>query len=57
MKTKSRFDAVAFQRKVRQELGARYANNREGLLRDLRLKYGKHAKLKPVARTTGKAHK
>ena len=36
---KKKFDAVKFQRKVREELGKKYRFNREGFLRELKEKY------------------
>ena len=39
---KKEFDAVRFQRKVREELGKKYTSNREAFLRELNEKYGKH---------------
>lgn len=36
---KKRFDAVAFQRKVREDLGKRYATDREAFLRELEQRY------------------
>ncbi len=37
---KKRFDAVKFQRKIREELGKRYSVNRDEFLRELNKKYG-----------------
>lgn len=37
---KKKFDAVKFQRKVREELGKKYNSNRKAFLRELREKYG-----------------
>ncbi len=37
---KKKFDAVKFQRKVREELSKKYLSNREGFLRELKEKYG-----------------
>ncbi|MCK4728996.1 MAG: hypothetical protein KAT27_08745 [Desulfobacterales bacterium] len=37
---KKKFDAVKFQRKVREELSKKYSSNREAFLRELREKYG-----------------
>ncbi len=37
---KKKFDAVKFQRKVREELSKEYTSDREGFLRELREKYG-----------------
>jgi len=36
---KKSFDAVAFQRRIREELGRRYDADRDGFLRELREKY------------------
>jgi ribosomal protein L29 len=35
-----KFDAVKFQRKVREELSKKYITERESLLRELKEKYG-----------------
>jgi hypothetical protein len=37
---KKKFDAVEFQRKVREELSKRYSANRNAFLRELKEKYG-----------------
>ena len=37
---KKSFDAVKYQRKVREELSEKYASNREAFLKELRDKYG-----------------
>ena len=37
---KKKFDAVKFQRKVREELSERYLSGRETFLRELARKYG-----------------
>ena len=37
---KKKFDAVKFQRKVREELSKKYSSNREAFLRELKEKYG-----------------
>ena len=37
---KKKFDAVKFQRKVREELSKKYSSNREAFLRELKKKYG-----------------
>jgi hypothetical protein len=37
---KKKFDAVEFQRKVREELSKEYSSNREAFLRELKEKYG-----------------
>ncbi|GFP30712.1 hypothetical protein HKBW3C_03139 [Candidatus Hakubella thermalkaliphila] len=37
---KKKFDAVKFQRKVREELSEKYSSNREAFLRELKEKYG-----------------
>ena len=37
---RKRFDAVKFQRKVREELSKRYSTNRDAFLRELKEKYG-----------------
>lgn len=37
---KKKFDAVEFQRKVREELGKKYSTNRDAFLRELKEKYG-----------------
>jgi len=37
---KKKFDAVKFQRKVREELSKKYSTNRDAFLRELREKYG-----------------
>lgn len=38
---KKRFDAVEFQRKVREELSKKYSENRESFLRELKRRYGR----------------
>ena len=37
---KKKFDAVRFQRKIREQLSERYLSNREAFLRELREKHG-----------------
>ena len=37
---KKKFDAVQFQRNVREELSEKYSSNREVFLRELKEKYG-----------------
>ncbi len=37
---KKEFDAVKFQREVREELSKKYSSNREAFLRELKKKYG-----------------
>jgi len=37
---KKKFDAVEFQRKVREELSKKYSTNRDTFLRELKEKYG-----------------
>jgi len=37
---KKKFDAVRFQRKIREELGKKYSTNRDEFLRELKTKYG-----------------
>ncbi len=37
---KKKFDAVEFQRKIREELGEAYLSDREGFLCELEEKYG-----------------
>ena len=37
---KKKFDAVMFQRKIREQLSERYLSNREAFLRELKEKYG-----------------
>lgn len=37
---KKKFDAVKFQRKMREELSKRYNSDREAFLRELKEKYG-----------------
>lgn len=41
-----RFDAVKFQRKVREELSKKYTTNREAFLKELKKKYGNLQKQK-----------
>jgi len=43
---RKKFDAVKFQRKVREELSEKYAANREAFLRELKEKYGNLQKQK-----------
>jgi len=38
---KKKFDAVKFQRKIREELGERYNSDRDAFLCELKEKYGK----------------
>ncbi len=38
---KKKFDAVDFQRRVREDLSKKYTSNREAFLRELKEKYGK----------------
>ncbi len=37
---KKKFDAVKFQRQVREEVSEKYSSNREAFLRELKEKYG-----------------
>ena len=37
---KKKFDAVKFQRKVREELSKKYSTNRDAFIRELKEKYG-----------------
>jgi hypothetical protein len=37
---RKKFDAVKFQRKVREELSKRYSTNRDAFLHELKEKYG-----------------
>lgn len=41
-----RFNAVKFQRKVREELSKKYTTNREAFLKELKKKYGNLQKQK-----------
>ena len=43
---KKKFDAVGFQRKVRQKLSKSYSSNRGNFLKELREKYGYSRKQK-----------
>ncbi|KKM06868.1 hypothetical protein LCGC14_1739680 [marine sediment metagenome] len=43
---KKKFDAVKFQRKVREEMSEKYCSNREAFLRELKEKYGNLQKQK-----------
>jgi ribosomal protein L29 len=43
---KKEFDAVKFQREVREELSKKYSSNREAFLRELKEKYGNLRKRK-----------
>ncbi|MCL0068204.1 hypothetical protein M1N42_00440 [Thermodesulfovibrionales bacterium] len=43
---KKKFDAVKFQRKIREELSEKYFSNREAFLRELKEKYGNLQKRK-----------
>ena len=45
-----KFDAVDFQRKMREELSEKYNSNREAFLRELKEKYGSLRKQKPGRR-------
>lgn len=44
---KKRFDAVKFQRKIREELSKKYSTSRDAFLRELKEKYG-HLKRQKV---------
>ena len=44
---KKKFDAVNYQRKVREELCKKYSSDRESFLRELKEKYG-HLKNKTI---------
>jgi hypothetical protein len=48
---KKKFDAVEFQRKVREELSKNYSSNRDAFLLELKEKYG-HLRKKRVAYTS-----
>jgi hypothetical protein len=37
---RKKFDAVKFQREVREELSRKYSNDRDAFLRELKEKYG-----------------
>ncbi len=43
---KKEFDAVKFQRRIREELGERYNSDRDAFLRELKEKYGNLLKRK-----------
>ena len=43
---KKKFDAVKFQRKIREELSEKYTSNRKAFLRELKEKYGNLEKQK-----------
>jgi len=43
---KKKFDAVDFQRRVREDLSKKYTSNREAFLRELKEKYGSLRKQK-----------
>jgi len=43
---KKKFDAVDFQRRVREDLSKKYTSNREAFLRELKEKYGNLRKQK-----------
>lgn len=45
---KKRFDAVKFQRKMREDLSEKYNSDREEFLRELKEKYGHLQKQKVV---------
>jgi len=45
---KKKFDAVKFQRKVREELSKKYNVDREAFLRELKEKYGLRAFSSPL---------
>ncbi len=47
---KKKFDAVKFQRKVREELSKKYSADPKAFLRELRGKYGHLRKQKSSAR-------
>jgi len=46
LSVKKKFDAVMFQRKVREELSEKYVENREAFLNELKEKYGNLQKQK-----------
>lgn len=48
---KKKFDAVKFQRKVREELSEKYDSDREAFLRELKEKYGSLQKQKTETHT------
>ncbi len=48
---KKKFDAVKFQRKMREELSERYNSDRDAFLRELKEKYGKLRKQKAIKPT------
>lgn len=47
---KPKFDAVEFQRKVREELSEKYLSDREAFLRELKEKYGNFRTLRKVSK-------
>lgn len=48
---RKKFDAVKFQRKVREELSRKYSTHRDEFLRELKEKYG-YPKNKKLARSS-----
>lgn len=46
---KKKFNAVKFQREMREKLSKEYSLNREAFLRDIKEKYGKLRKKKDAA--------
>ena len=45
---KKKFDAVKFQRKIREKLGDKYNTDREAFLNELKVKYGVLKKGRPT---------
>jgi hypothetical protein len=50
---KKRFDAVKFQRRVREELSKKYNSDREAFLRELKEKYRSLQKQETKTQTNG----
>lgn len=46
---KKKFDAVKFQRNVREELSKKYSANRDAFVRELKEKYGRSRKQRVAA--------
>ncbi len=53
---KKKFDAVDFQRKIREELSNKYAANRNAFLKELKDKYGSLKKRKSARTPDNTVH-
>ncbi len=53
---REKFDAVKFQRKIREELSKKYAADREAFLKELKTKYGSLKKRKSARTSDNTVH-